>query len=199
MLHQTVVGMEQAAQGCGHGLRLPEFKKCLDTALSHGVWILGGAVWSWELDPVILVGLFQLGIWCAVSLLWAHFLGLGHRKTFNFSFTDRQGSESRARRETPAAIATRVPCRAARAQKNRWNGSVCASPMTSHDSPTHVPTQTHPTGLRPLGVSRRGSCPLGHTVDRGGAASGAANGRGAAVTAVGRAMASLTGRAAPVT
>ena len=36
-LLQGAVGMERAAQGSGHGPRLMEFKKCLDTALSHTV------------------------------------------------------------------------------------------------------------------------------------------------------------------
>ena len=27
-----------------------EIQECLDTALRRRVWILGGAVWSWELD-----------------------------------------------------------------------------------------------------------------------------------------------------
>jgi len=35
VLHQRVVGMEQAAQGSGHGLKMPEFKKHLDKALRH--------------------------------------------------------------------------------------------------------------------------------------------------------------------
>ena len=32
-----VVGMEQAAQGSGHGPELPEFMEHLDTALRYGV------------------------------------------------------------------------------------------------------------------------------------------------------------------
>ena len=56
-----VVSMEQAAQGSGHGLKLPEFKKHLDNTLSHRVWILGGPVWSQQLDSVIFVGSFQAG------------------------------------------------------------------------------------------------------------------------------------------
>ena len=43
---------------------MPEFKECLDSALRCGVWVLGGAVWSLELDSVVLVGPFQLGIFC---------------------------------------------------------------------------------------------------------------------------------------
>ena len=39
-----------------------EFKECLDTAVRHRVWILGGAVWSQELDSVILTSPFQLWI-----------------------------------------------------------------------------------------------------------------------------------------
>ena len=37
-----------------------EFQERLDTALRHRVWILGGAVWSQELDSVILTSPFQL-------------------------------------------------------------------------------------------------------------------------------------------
>ena len=38
---------------------LPEFKKCLDNALRHGVWFWVGPVWSQELDLMIIVGPFQ--------------------------------------------------------------------------------------------------------------------------------------------
>lgn len=43
---------------------LPELKGYLDNALRHRVWFLGGAVWCWELDSMILVGLYQLRIIC---------------------------------------------------------------------------------------------------------------------------------------
>lgn len=43
-LHQRAVGMEQPAQGSGHGPKLPELRERLDTALRHWVWILGGPV-----------------------------------------------------------------------------------------------------------------------------------------------------------
>ena len=39
-LHQRVVGMERAAQGCGHGPRLLKFEKHLDNSLRNMVWIL---------------------------------------------------------------------------------------------------------------------------------------------------------------
>lgn len=32
------------------GTKLPEFKRCLDSALRPRVWILGGPGWSWEVD-----------------------------------------------------------------------------------------------------------------------------------------------------
>ena len=60
-LHQRAVGMEWAAQGCGHSTELLEFKGSLDTASRHKVRILGD-VWSQELDSVILMGTFQLRI-----------------------------------------------------------------------------------------------------------------------------------------
>lgn len=37
ILHQRVVGMEQAPRGSGHGPKLLEFKKHLDNALRHMV------------------------------------------------------------------------------------------------------------------------------------------------------------------
>ena len=43
-LLQKAVGMAQAVQGSGHGSELPEFRKHLDTALRHRVWMLGVAV-----------------------------------------------------------------------------------------------------------------------------------------------------------
>ena len=43
-------------------LSTPEFKKCLDGALRHTLWFLGGSVWSQELDMMILRSLFQLRI-----------------------------------------------------------------------------------------------------------------------------------------
>ena len=57
----TRVGMERAAQGCGHNTELLEFKGSLDTASRHKIQILGD-VWSQELDSVILMGTFQLRI-----------------------------------------------------------------------------------------------------------------------------------------
>ena len=36
---QRVVGMEQAAQGSGHGPELTKLRKCWDTALRHWVWV----------------------------------------------------------------------------------------------------------------------------------------------------------------
>jgi len=41
-------------KGSGHSLKLLEFKKCLDNTLKCRVCILGGPVWSHELDSVIL-------------------------------------------------------------------------------------------------------------------------------------------------
>jgi len=51
---------EQALQS--HVPKLPEFKDCLDNTVSCMVWFFGGAVWSLELDSVILMGPFQLWI-----------------------------------------------------------------------------------------------------------------------------------------
>ena len=55
--------MEQAVEGRGHSPELTEFRESLDTALRHRVWILGGPVWSQELDS-ILMGPFQLRVFC---------------------------------------------------------------------------------------------------------------------------------------
>ena len=46
----------------GHSSKLPEFKECLDTTLRHRVWFFGGPVWRQELDSMIFVGPFQLGL-----------------------------------------------------------------------------------------------------------------------------------------
>jgi len=43
-------------------LSLLEFKKHLDSALTHMVWFLGDAVWSQELGSVIHMGPFQIMI-----------------------------------------------------------------------------------------------------------------------------------------
>ena len=56
--------MEQPVQGSGHSTELPEFKGCLVNALRHRVWIWGRAVWRLELDLMILIGPFQLGMFC---------------------------------------------------------------------------------------------------------------------------------------
>lgn len=66
---QRVEGMEQAPQGSHHDPRLLELKEHLDSSLRHLVWCLGGAVWSRELDSMILVGPFQLGMYYD-SLNW---------------------------------------------------------------------------------------------------------------------------------
>ena len=57
-------GMEQAAQGSG--CTLQEF---MDNTMRHRVWILGGPVWSQELESVVLVGPFQLRIFYGSMIL----------------------------------------------------------------------------------------------------------------------------------
>lgn len=44
------------------GSQVLESKECLDNILRHWVWILGGLVWSQQLDLEILVGPFQLRV-----------------------------------------------------------------------------------------------------------------------------------------
>ena len=66
------LGKGSAPEGGGHGTACPgqrawpwaagaqgTFGQCSHT---HRIWILCGAVWIWELDSVILVGLFQIVI-----------------------------------------------------------------------------------------------------------------------------------------
>jgi len=43
-LRERAVGMEQPAQGSGHGLKLLELRERLDSALRYWYWIWGGAV-----------------------------------------------------------------------------------------------------------------------------------------------------------
>jgi len=81
VLHQKVVGMEQAAQGSGDSLKLAQFNKHLDNALRERVWILGGAVRSQGLDSTILPGPFQLRIIYGSVILSIHW-----RKLSNFQF-----------------------------------------------------------------------------------------------------------------
>ena len=52
--------MEQAAQGSEHSPELLEFKKQLNSALKHGVWVLCDAAWSRGSGLMIFVGSFQL-------------------------------------------------------------------------------------------------------------------------------------------
>lgn len=48
---QRVVGhWDRLPRDVDTALRLPEFKKHLDSALRHVVWFLGGPVWSQKLD-----------------------------------------------------------------------------------------------------------------------------------------------------
>ena len=60
-VHQRMVGMEQPAQGSGHGPELLESKECLDSALRHRVKLLDSPVWNLEWNsmiPMILMGPF---------------------------------------------------------------------------------------------------------------------------------------------
>jgi len=41
---------------------LPELKESLGNAVRHGVWVLDGPVWSWELNSMTLMSHFQLRI-----------------------------------------------------------------------------------------------------------------------------------------
>jgi len=61
--------MEQNAQGSGYGTELLEFKKSLDNDLRRKSLILGGAVKSQEFDLMILMGSFQLRIFCDSLIL----------------------------------------------------------------------------------------------------------------------------------
>jgi len=61
------LGKESAPEGGGHGTGCPGQRARpqairVQKASGHRVWILGDAVWSQEVDSVILVGLFQLAI-----------------------------------------------------------------------------------------------------------------------------------------
>jgi len=51
-------------------LRLPEFKKLLDDALSYMVWFLSDPAWSQEMALMILVNPFQLGMFYDSVILW---------------------------------------------------------------------------------------------------------------------------------
>ena len=68
-----LLGQGSVPEGSGHGTdcpgqwawaRVPGLREHWDIALIHRVQILGGAVWSQEMDSVFLVGPFQLGIFC---------------------------------------------------------------------------------------------------------------------------------------
>ena len=61
--------LKQAPRVLGTAPYLLEFKESLDNALRHRVWILGGAVWTWEWDLMISVGPFQLRIDFMITLL----------------------------------------------------------------------------------------------------------------------------------
>ena len=74
--------MEQAAQGSGHSPELSEFYECLDSALRHRVWILGGAAYSQELDSVILMGTLHLR-----DILWFCFYIENHEKKITEKYT----------------------------------------------------------------------------------------------------------------
>jgi len=65
------LGTGAAPQGGGHGTgcpgqwarpQVPEFNEHLGKAFRYRVWILGGPLWSQELDSMILVSPFQPGI-----------------------------------------------------------------------------------------------------------------------------------------
>lgn len=53
--------MKQAPHGSSHSTKLPELKEHTGNALTHTVWILGGAVRSQELESMVLVG--SLSLW----------------------------------------------------------------------------------------------------------------------------------------
>jgi len=49
-------------RGSGYSPKFQEFKEHLDSTLRHRVWILGGPMWSQELNSAMLVDPFQLRI-----------------------------------------------------------------------------------------------------------------------------------------
>lgn len=53
---------------------LPEFKKHLDSALRCRDWTLSDPVWSQELDSVVFVGPFQLGMFSDPILFYTTYV-----------------------------------------------------------------------------------------------------------------------------
>jgi len=66
--------LEQASQCSGHSPKLTEFQKHLDNTLTY-IWFWGGPMWSQELDSMILVGPFQLGIFYDSTFSYRFHLG----------------------------------------------------------------------------------------------------------------------------
>lgn len=58
---RVTLELEQFPKGSGHGTK-PEFKKRLDSVLSHRVRLLGCPVQGQKLDLMILKGPFQLNV-----------------------------------------------------------------------------------------------------------------------------------------
>ena len=56
-------GHGTAPQGSGHGPELLELREHLGTTLTHGLGLCG-AVWNRGLGPMVLLGPFQLRIFC---------------------------------------------------------------------------------------------------------------------------------------
>jgi len=69
------MGKGQEGKVCKEGLKFhgafsPEqWRLSLDSALRHRVWVWGGTLWSRGLDLMILVGPFQLGVFCDSVIL----------------------------------------------------------------------------------------------------------------------------------
>jgi len=74
-----MLGNGSSPDGGGHGTgprgsgcspKFQEFKEHLDSTLRHRVWILGGPMWSQELNSAMLVDPFQLRIFYDSQLRW---------------------------------------------------------------------------------------------------------------------------------
>jgi len=132
ILHQSVVGMEQAAQGSGHSPELLELQEYLYRALRHRVWVLGWCCMEPGVGLNDPCAFFQLRIFCnSMTTTVSSGLGSADGRWHSSSQLELLRDTSWSPAEPMATAFWRCSCKFGAAAKCETVGGVFARPGSS--------------------------------------------------------------------